>query len=204
MGGVTNAAGTYDAALTRRQGLMGESGARALVKNWKVFRIAAFACIGGVLYGYNQGMFSGILTMPAFGSRMSSLSPCAAVTTIALKEADHDRHGRLHHRPDQEGVAHVDSGTRRLAGDSVFWLRRRGVLAKVRRLDRDGRLHNRCDYSGDFHHGRLSDDPRRAFYYVCCPGKRVSGRLKLILHRGMGVGSLSTIVPLYNSECAPP
>lgn len=33
---------------------MGASGARALVKNWKVARIAAFACIGGVLYGYNQ------------------------------------------------------------------------------------------------------------------------------------------------------
>lgn len=49
---------------------MGASGARALVKNWKVFRIAAFACIGGVLYGYNQGMFSGILAMPAFGKRM--------------------------------------------------------------------------------------------------------------------------------------
>jgi hypothetical protein len=71
MGGVATAGGTYNAALERRQALMGASGARALVKNWKVFRIAAFACIGGVLYGYNQGMFSGILTMPAFGSRMN-------------------------------------------------------------------------------------------------------------------------------------
>lgn len=69
MGGAVNTAGAYDAALERRQALMGSSGARALVKNWKVFRIAAFACIGGVLYGYNQGMFSGILTMPSFGKR---------------------------------------------------------------------------------------------------------------------------------------
>lgn len=59
----------YNAALERRQALMGASGARALAKNWKVARIAAFACIGGVLYGYNQGMFSGILAMPAFGKR---------------------------------------------------------------------------------------------------------------------------------------
>jgi hypothetical protein len=42
---------------------------RALVKNFKVFRIALFACLGGVLYGYNQGMFSGILAMPSFGKR---------------------------------------------------------------------------------------------------------------------------------------
>ena len=51
---------------------MGPSGPRALVKNFRVFSIAAFACIGGVLYGYNQGMFSGVLAMPAFGERMYS------------------------------------------------------------------------------------------------------------------------------------
>jgi hypothetical protein len=59
----------YDAALQRRQALMGASGPRALVKNFKVFSIACFACIGGVLYGYNQGMFSGVLAMPSFQSR---------------------------------------------------------------------------------------------------------------------------------------
>jgi hypothetical protein len=48
---------------------MGKSGPRALVKNFRVFRIALFACLGGVLYGYNQGMFSGILQMPSFGAR---------------------------------------------------------------------------------------------------------------------------------------
>jgi hypothetical protein len=62
-------AAVYDAALKRRQDLMGESGPMALVKNFKVFRIAAFACIGGVLYGYNQGMFSGVLAMPSFQTR---------------------------------------------------------------------------------------------------------------------------------------
>lgn len=62
-------AAVYDAALKRRQDMMGASGPMALVKNFKVFRIAAFACIGGVLYGYNQGMFSGLLTMPAFKKR---------------------------------------------------------------------------------------------------------------------------------------
>lgn len=60
-------------ALQRRQALMGASGPRALVKNFKVFSIALFACLGGVLYGYNQGMFSGILAMPSFAKRKSNL-----------------------------------------------------------------------------------------------------------------------------------
>ena len=61
--------GTYDVALNRRQALMGESGPMALVKNIRVFGIACFACIGGLLYGYNQGVFSGILTMHNFMDR---------------------------------------------------------------------------------------------------------------------------------------
>jgi hypothetical protein len=48
----TNApTGIYDAALQRRQALMGSSGPAALVKNSRVFLIAMFACIGGLLYG---------------------------------------------------------------------------------------------------------------------------------------------------------
>jgi hypothetical protein len=42
-------------ALQRRQALMGASGPRALIKNSKVFSIALFACLGGVLYGYTDG-----------------------------------------------------------------------------------------------------------------------------------------------------
>jgi hypothetical protein len=49
MGGADAGTGNfYDAALKRRQELMGASGPKALVKNFKVFRIAAFACIGGI------------------------------------------------------------------------------------------------------------------------------------------------------------
>lgn len=68
-GADAGAAGIYDAALHKRQAMMGASGPMALVKNFRVFRVAAFACIGGVLYGYNQGMFSGVLAMPSFGKR---------------------------------------------------------------------------------------------------------------------------------------
>jgi len=59
--------------------LMGASGPRALVKNFKVFSIAMFACIGGLLYGYNQGVFGGILAMNNFGQRKPSvLMPAAS------------------------------------------------------------------------------------------------------------------------------
>lgn len=59
-------------ALQRRQALQGTSGPAALVKNAKVFGIACFACLGGLLYGYNQGVFSGVLTMSSFDER----KPC--------------------------------------------------------------------------------------------------------------------------------
>lgn len=65
--------GTYNVALDRRKALMGDSGPMALVKNFRVFGIACFACIGGLLYGYNQGVFSGILTMNNFQARTHRL-----------------------------------------------------------------------------------------------------------------------------------
>lgn len=57
------------AALARRQALSGASGPLALLKNLRVFGIACFACLGGLLYGYNQGVFSGVLTMTSFKER---------------------------------------------------------------------------------------------------------------------------------------
>lgn len=50
-------------ALRRRQALQGDSGPAALVKNAKVFGIACFACLGGLLYGYNQGMLNVLLAV---------------------------------------------------------------------------------------------------------------------------------------------
>ncbi|KAI1324652.1 putative hexose transport-related protein [Xylariaceae sp. FL0255] len=73
--GVDSGAAGYDAALKRREAMMGASGPMALVKNFKVFRIALFACIGGILYGYNQGMFSGLLSMPSFKAHMGAYDP---------------------------------------------------------------------------------------------------------------------------------
>jgi len=64
------AAAQFDtAALQARQALQGKAGPMALVTNAKVFGIACFACLGGLLYGYNQGVFSGVLAMHNFNAR---------------------------------------------------------------------------------------------------------------------------------------
>ncbi len=96
-GGGTDGVAFYDAALGRRQKLMGASGARALWKNFKVFRIAAFACIGGVLYGYNQGMFASVLSMNSFKSRKYNQR---SIFFFSMERLESDlavspRHGRI-------------------------------------------------------------------------------------------------------------
>jgi hypothetical protein len=88
MGGGGAPVAGFDAALERRQALMGKSGPGALVKNFKVFRIAMFACIGGILYGYNQGMFSGILAMNSFGRRKFLFGHFDLVTNATQKRMD--------------------------------------------------------------------------------------------------------------------
>ena len=60
-----------DDAVEKRMALTKQvSGPMLLVQNIRVFGIASFACIGGLLYGYNQGVFSGVLTMNSFGVHM--------------------------------------------------------------------------------------------------------------------------------------
>ena len=79
----------HDAAVQKRLALAGHaSGPAALVKTLRIFGLAIFAClgmlshknvcfqsfandsVGGLLYGYNQGSFSEVLTMTHFGDRM--------------------------------------------------------------------------------------------------------------------------------------
>ncbi|KZL63615.1 quinate permease [Colletotrichum incanum] len=164
MGGHTSGNAAYDAALQRRQALMGASGARALVKNWKVARIAAFACIGGVLYGYNQGMFSGILAMPSFEKHMDGYTK----------------------NPTQKGwlTAILELGA--WVGAVLS-----GFIAEV-----CSRKYGVLIATGVFILG------------VIVQVTSISGGHESILGgrfiTGIGVGSLSMIVPLYNSECAPP
>ncbi|KAJ4313028.1 hypothetical protein N0V94_007155 [Neodidymelliopsis sp. IMI 364377] len=164
MGGGGAAPAGFDAALERRQALMGQSGPRALIKNFKVFRIALFACLGGVLYGYNQGMFSGILAMPSFG-----------------KQTD----GYIDN-PTQKGwlTAILELG-------AWFGAVMSGFVAEV-----CSRKYGILIATGVFIIGVIIQITAIA-----------GGHNEILAGRfitGIGVGTLSCIVPMYNSECAPP
>ncbi|KAI2627933.1 general substrate transporter [Hypomontagnella submonticulosa] len=168
VGGDSGAA-VYDAALKRRQAMMGASGPMALVKNFKVFRIALFACIGGILYGYNQGMFSGVLAMPAFKSHMGEYDPFD-------DSADQTKKGWL------TAILELGAWVGTLLSGFIAeaFSRKYGVLVAVT-VFVIGVVIQATAQSGG-------------------PNVILGGRFVT----GMGVGSLATIVPIYNSEVAPP
>lgn len=161
-------AAVYDAALRRRQDLMLPSGPMAL-KNMRVFPIAAFACIGGVLYGYNQGMFSGLLAMPSFKSHMGEWDPFD-------DSADQTKKGWL--------TAILELGAwigTLLSGFVAEALSRKyGILVAVSVFILGVIIQTTAQSGG---------------HHVILAGRFITG---------MGVGSLAMIVPIYNSEVAPP
>ncbi|KAM3418785.1 hypothetical protein BST61_g4755 [Cercospora zeina] len=153
------------AALQRRQALQGSSGPAALFKNAKVFGIACFACLGGLLYGYNQGVFSGVLTMHSFGTHMGPW---------------------------------VENSTKK------------GWLTAILELGA---------WVGTLYSGFLAEILSRKYailvntavfiigVVVQCTAVTGGGHNAILGGRfvtGMGVGSLSMIVPMYNAEVAPP
>ncbi|KAL2261732.1 hypothetical protein VTK26DRAFT_3500 [Humicola hyalothermophila] len=163
-GGDAAAAGIYDAALVKRQAMMGKSGPMALVKNFRVFRVAAFACIGGVLYGYNQGMFSGVLAMPAFGKHMGEYI------------TDQTKKGWL--------TAILELGA---------WI---GTLLSGFLAEALSRKYGILVACAVFMLGVVVQATGRTVgHNAILAGRFVTG---------MGVGSLAMIIPIYNSEVAPP
>ncbi|KAG9127799.1 hypothetical protein FRC07_008991, partial [Ceratobasidium sp. 392] len=150
------------AALKRRQALAGKSGYAGLVQNSRVFLIAVFASLGGLLYGYNQGVFSSVLGMYSFDQRMKS-----AVSDAGTK-------GWL--------VAILELGA---------WF---GVLCTGQLADKLGRKRTILLAVVVFIIGVIVQTA--AFK----PSSIFGGRFVT----GLGVGSLSMAVPLYNAELAPP
>ncbi|KAG0645543.1 Quinate transporter [Hyphodiscus hymeniophilus] len=165
----TNATpGIYDAALLRRQNLMGKSGPAALVKNFRVFSIAMFACIGGLLYGYNQGVFSGVLTMPSFQAHMGDYD--------SNRPQDQSRKGWL---------------TSILELGAWFGTMLSGFMAEAA-----SRKYGILIATGVFILGVVIQSTAISAGHNAILGGRFI--------TGMGVGSLSMIVPMYNAEVAPP
>jgi MFS family permease len=181
MAPVSGASGFDQIALQRRQALQGASGPAALVKNIKVFGIACFACLGGLLYGshddfdlhddadfvpgYNQGVFSGVLTMTSFENHMG---PWVSVQT------------------------------------------KKGWLTAILELGA---------WVGTIYSGFLAEILSRKYAILlnvavfiigvvvqatAVTGAGASSILGGRFITGMGVGSLSMIVPMYNAEVAPP
>jgi len=162
----TGTASMFDqAALLRRQELQGAAGPMAIVRNGKVFGIACFACIGGLLYGYNQGVFGGVLVMKAFERHMGSYTEDASkmgwlVSILELGAwLGTIYSGFLAEIISRKYAILVNTG--------IFIL---GVIIQTTAI------------TGTGHNSILG-------------GRFITG---------MGVGSLSMIVPMYNAECAPP
>ncbi|TFK27138.1 sugar transporter [Coprinopsis marcescibilis] len=147
---------------THRKALAGASGWAGLVHNRRVFLIAIFASLGGLLYGYNQGVFSGVLPMYSFEDRMWH-----AVKNPAMK-------GWL--------VAILELGA---------WF---GVLLTGYLADKLSRKYTIILAVIVFCIGVVVQTA--AF----TPAPIFGGRFVT----GLGIGSLSMAVPLYNAEIAPP
>jgi len=74
MAGGAAAGGDFDAVLIQN----GNQGWRGLFKNGKVVFLTVFASLGGVLYGYNQGVFGQVQVMYSFTHKYPSyVSPVA-------------------------------------------------------------------------------------------------------------------------------
>ncbi|EKM58322.1 uncharacterized protein PHACADRAFT_252546 [Phanerochaete carnosa HHB-10118-sp] len=156
------AGGPVAAASSRRKALQGKSGWAGLMHNARVFLIAVFASLGGLLYGYNQGVFSGVLDMKNFDNRMGT----------AVSD------------PNTEGwlVSVLELGA---------WF---GVLCTGYLADKLSRKYTIVLAVCVFCVGVIVQTS--AFH----PSSIFGGRFVT----GLGVGSLSMAVPLYNAELAPP
>ncbi|KAF2727393.1 MFS sugar transporter-like protein [Polyplosphaeria fusca] len=173
MAPVGGAAADFEAAaLARRKVLSTASGPMALMKNLRVFGIACFACLGGLLYGYNQGVFSGVLTMTSFKTHMGDY-----IKDKEKGEWDSSKQGWL--------VAILELG-------AWFGTMYSGFLAEI--LSR-----------------KYAILVNVAIFIVGVVVQSTaitgSGQNAILGGRfvtGMGVGSLSMIVPMYNAEIAPP
>jgi hypothetical protein len=72
-GGGAAAAGDMDAVIA----MHGQAGWRGLFHNGRALGLALFASLGGVLYGYNQGVFGSVQVMASFNARyQSTVSHC--------------------------------------------------------------------------------------------------------------------------------
>ncbi|KAK1221289.1 hypothetical protein PQX77_015899 [Marasmius sp. AFHP31] len=161
---------------SRRQALAGESGWAGLVKNRRIFLIAVFASLGGLLYGQNAVLkYRDILVLTISGRLLQVITS-------------------MHSFVDRMGDAATDDG-------------KKGWLVAILELGA---------WVGVLVTGYLADKFSRKYTIVIavvvfCVGVVVQTAAKAAesiyggrFVTGLGVGSLSMCVPLYNAELAPP
>ncbi|EPS40346.1 hypothetical protein H072_5835 [Dactylellina haptotyla CBS 200.50] len=153
----------FEAFSKRRAQFSGPPGIKGLMENGNVFAISVFASLGGLVYGYNQGMFGQILSMPAFANTV---------------------HPEQIKNPTARGfmTAILELGA---------WV---GVLANGYLADSLGRKRACVLATIVFCIGVIVQACAKNVDYI------LGGRFVT----GLGVGSLSMVVPLYNAELSPP
>jgi len=158
--------GGYESLITqRRLELAGKPGIAGLLANGRTTAIAVFASMGGLVYGYNQGMFGQVLSMNSF-ARASGAKGISDPTLAGLL------------------TSILELGA---------WV---GVLANGYLADRLGRKLCVVIACVFFCIGVIVQASTHGGNYDYVLGGRFV--------TGLGVGSLSMIVPLYNAELAPP
>ncbi|TKY87543.1 hypothetical protein EX895_003557 [Sporisorium graminicola] len=148
-----------------RLSMVGATGAAGLVKNARTFAIAVFASMGGLIYGYNQGMFGQILSMHSF-SEASGVTGIQNPTLSGLLTSILELGAFIGVL--MNGYVSDAVGRKKCVVFGVAWFIV-GVIIQAAT------------------HGGSYD-------YILA-GRTITG---------VGIGSLSMIVPLYNAELAPP
>ncbi|CAO3616982.1 unnamed protein product [Cunninghamella blakesleeana] len=139
----------------------GASGIKGLTENYYVLATALFASLGGVLFGYDQGVISGILVMDTFMERFDL-------------ESDATKKGFV--------VSILTLGC---------WL---GSLLVSFFSDRIGRKYSIVLFATIFLIGSAFQGAAQNVDYLFA-GRFIAG---------LSIGGLSMLVPLYQSEIAPP
>ncbi|PGH16033.1 hypothetical protein AJ79_02013 [Helicocarpus griseus UAMH5409] len=230
MGAVDATAALNAASNARKQALAGPSGPAGLIQNKKVVGVALFACLGGLLYGYNQGVFSGVCKLTIFvceiafallrNLRFDTSGDAFFRTTCMSTFPDHRSlkiesepflmkrpiDGRRGHQSNKERMAYGYCSPSSKTVIEIFMLT---IAIAILELGA---------WVGALYSGVMAERISRKYtilvnVVIFCIGVVVQccsavGNSSHILGgrfiTGMGVGSLSMCVPMYNAEIAPP
>ncbi|KAJ5948963.1 hypothetical protein N7454_002270 [Penicillium verhagenii] len=147
----------------KRAAIAGPSGLKGLLSNKKTFSIGLFASLGGLVYGYNQGMFAQVLTMTSFINKTQGYAATTGTGQGLLTSV-------------------LELGA---------WV---GTLCNGYLADAAGRRATVCIAVAVFVVGVIVQ--------ACVENKNYIFGGRFVT--GLGIGSLSMVVPLYNAELAPP